>query len=157
MRSSPVSPILAAAVIVAALTGSVLAEERVTGSEIPTNSYYDDPLTPTERDGIAAEENVSPNDGKASTPDPADMGVIPTPAPIVPGGSAAAPQESKDPTKTAESEADIILDDAKKNAPVTRAEYDRCLGQWDAQTQMTKEEWAASCRSTLNYFPEDSN
>ena len=28
------------------------------------------------------------------------------------------------------------------------------MNQWGPQTQMTKEEWAASCRSTLRYFPE---
>ena len=26
--------------------------------------------------------------------------------------------------------------------------------QWGPQTQMTKEEWAASYRKTLRYFPE---
>jgi hypothetical protein len=156
MRSSLFLSLLAAAAAVAMLTGSVLAEEGVTGSEIPTNAYHDDPLTADEREGIASEENVSPDDGESSMPAPADRGVIPTPAPVVPGDGATAP-EKPDSTKTAESEADIILDDAKKSRPVTRGEYERCLQQWDAQTQMTKKEWAESCRTTLQYYPEGSN
>jgi hypothetical protein len=156
MRRSPVSSLIAAAAVVAALAGSALAEERVRGSEIPTNAYYDNPITPDERDGIASEENVSPNDGEASTPPPSERGIIPTPAPIVPGDSADT-TKTTDPTRTAESEADVILDDSKQNEPVTAGEYNRCLSQWDAQTQMTKEQWATSCRSTLGYFPEGSN
>jgi hypothetical protein len=156
MPRSPVSSLAAAAAVIAALAGFAFAEEKVKGSEIPTNAYYDNPMTPDERAGIASEENVSPNDGEASVPDPADRGIIPTPAPIVPGDSAEA-EKQPDSTKTAESEADVILDDSKKSVPVTAGEYNRCLGQWDAQTQMTKEEWAASCRSTLGYFPEGSN
>jgi len=159
MHTLTASRVFAAAVLAAALgiaTGPVLAEERVTGSEIPTNSYYGDPLTPDERAGIASEENVSPNDGRPSMPDAADDGVIPTPEPIVPGDSAAAPPNPA-PAKTAESEAEVVLDDAKKNAPVTASEFDKCLSQWDPQTQMSKEQWEGSCRSTLPYFPEGSN
>jgi hypothetical protein len=156
MRCSPVLPLLAVAAAVALLSGSALAEEPVKGSDIPTNAYHGDPLTSDERAGIASEENVSPNDGESSKPDPADRGVIPTPAPVTPGGSAAAPDKPGS-TKTAESEADVILDESKKNAPVTREEYDRCLSQWDPQTQMTKEEWAESCRTTLRYYPEAPN
>ena len=51
-------------------------------------------------------------------------------------------------------EAEEVLKDAKKNDPVTRAEYEKCLQQWEPQTQMTREQWAASCRATLKYFPE---
>jgi hypothetical protein len=29
-----------------------------------------------------------------------------------------------------------------------------CLKQWDPQTQMSKQEWAESCRTTLEYYPE---
>ena len=54
----------------------------------------------------------------------------------------------------AESEADVIIDDSKKNFRVSQKELDECIGQWDPQTQMTKEEWASSCRDTLQYFPE---
>lgn len=156
MRSSTFLSLLAVAAAVALLTGSTLAEEGASGSEIPTNAYHDDPLTADERAGITSEENVSPNDGESSEPDPADRGIIPTPAPITPGGSAAAP-DKPGPTKRAESEADVILDESKKSQPVTRAEYDNCLRQWDPQTQMTKQEWAQSCRTTLGYFPEGEN
>lgn len=40
-------------------------------------------------------------------------------------------------------------------AQVTRS-LDKCISEWDAQTQMTKEEWAASCRTTQKYFPDES-
>lgn len=131
------------------LAGPVFAGPE-TGADIPKNSYYDDPLTNTERDAIAEEENVSPNDGSPSRPDPADRGVIPVPADVVPGDRSALDK----PFKVAESEADVILDDAKKSDPVTSGEMDKCMGDWDPQTQMSKEEWEASCRSTLPYFPE---
>lgn len=62
--------------------------------------------------------------------------------------------QSPAPQQGAENEAEVILKDAKKNDPETRAEYEECLQQWGPQTQMTKEEWAASCRATLKYFPE---
>lgn len=129
--------------------GPVLAGPE-TGSDIPKNSYYDDPLTNTERDAIAEEEDVSPNDGSASRPDPADRGVIPVPADVVPGDRSALDE----PFKVAESEADKIIDDAKKSTPVTAGDMEKCMGDWDPETQMTKEEWAESCRSTLPYFPE---
>ena len=51
------------------LSVTVLAAE--TAAEIPKDSYYNDPLTATERSGIAQEENVSPNDGRASVPNAA--------------------------------------------------------------------------------------
>ena len=59
--------------------------------------------------------------------------------------------------KAGESEADVILDDAKKNDQVTRKDVSDCIGQWDPQTQMSKTEWANSCRTTLEYFPEGGN
>jgi hypothetical protein len=153
MQILPIFSWRAAAVAVAfgVLTGPVLAEQ-VTGSEIPKNSYYDDPLTQTERDAIASEENVSPNDGRPSTPDPADRGVIPTPADVIPGDRSDAGGDK--PMVVAESEADKIIDDSKKSYPVTTGEMDKCMGDWDPQTQMSKEEWEQSCRSTLPYFPE---
>lgn len=153
MQTLPIFSWRAAAVAVAfgVLTGPVIAEE-VTGSEIPKNSYYDDPLTKTERDAIASEEDVSPNDGRPSTPDPADRGVIPTPAEVVPGDRSDAAGDK--PMVVAESEADKIIDDAQKSAPVTAGDMAKCMGEWDPQTQMSKEEWEQSCRTTLQYFPE---
>lgn len=62
--------------------------------------------------------------------------------------------QSPQPQSAADDEAQIILKDAKKNDPESKAEYDKCLQQWGPQTQMTKEQWAASCRATLKYFPE---
>ena len=51
-------------------------------------------------------------------------------------------------------EAEVILKDSKKSDPESQKEVADCLKQWGPQTQMTKEEWAASCKSTLRYFPE---
>jgi len=165
MHTSSTSRLLAAAVLIAALgifTGPVLAEEQVKGSEIPTDAYYGDKLSPSERAGIASEEDVSPNDGKASVP-PSDLqGVIPdaadpekgdTTVAAPPGGDLPGDVDTKG-SKTAESEADVIIDDSKKNFRESGKELNDCLSQWGPQTQMTKEEWAASCRTTLQYFPE---
>jgi phosphoglycolate phosphatase-like HAD superfamily hydrolase len=58
------------------------------------------------------------------------------------------------PKQTAPDEAARILQDSKKQDPETSKEIAECLNQWGPQTQMTKEEWAASCRQTLRYFPE---
>jgi Na+-translocating ferredoxin:NAD+ oxidoreductase RnfG subunit len=57
------------------------------------------------------------------------------------------PNESKEILKE-------ILKDSQKQDPETPKELAECMNQWGPNTQMTKEEWAASCRSTLNYFPE---
>ena len=57
--------------------------------------------------------------------------------------------------KKAPNEVDVILEDSKKSDPETLKELAECMNQWGPQTQMTKEEWAASCRSTLRYFPEN--
>ena len=51
-------------------------------------------------------------------------------------------------------EAEQILKDSQKQDAETPKELAECLKQWGPNTQMTKEEWAASCRSTLHYFPE---
>jgi hypothetical protein len=150
------SPLLAVAVALTAfgiLTAPVLAQE--TGTDIPKNSYYKDPLTKAERGAIAEEENVTPNDGQASVPDAADDGVIPDAA-IDQGKDAKAQPAAPADTKTAkkESEAQIILDQSKKSDKVTKQGLADCLKDWDPQSQMSKSEWAASCRSTLEYFPD---
>ena len=166
MHTSSVSPIAAAAGLFAALSifsGFVIAEEKVTGSEIPTNSYYDQKLTPDEKAGIASEEDVSPNDGKASVP-PSDLqGIIPDAADPEKGDvTVNTPADGALPGDTAKKgdanadEADAVIQQSKENFRVSKNEYDRCLGQWDPQTQMSKEEWAQSCRTTLQYFPESN-
>ena len=151
MIISPASRLVAVAILIAigTFTGPVVAQE--TGADIPKNSYYDNPLTPSQRDAIAEEEDVSPNDGKPSVPDTADRGVIPD---AVEDGNGATPATKPSHRKTAESEADVILDESKKNDRVTGKDMSECLKQWDPQTQMSKQEWAESCRTTLEYFPE---
>ena len=62
--------------------------------------------------------------------------------------------QTPEPKQNAPNEADAIPQDSKKNDPETPKELGECMNQWGPQTQMTKEEWAASCRSTLHYFPE---
>jgi hypothetical protein len=42
-------------------------------------------------------------------------------------------------------EAEVILQESKKQDPETPKEIAECM----------KEEWAASCRRTLRYFPEN--
>jgi hypothetical protein len=152
MITTPASRLVAVAILIAlgTFTGPAVAQE--TGADIPKNSYYDKTLTPTERDGIAEEENVSPNDGTPSVPDRADRGVIPD---AVEDGSGGTPAKKPGHPKTAESEADIILDESKKNDRVTAKDMSECLKQWDPQTQMSKQEWAESCRTTLEYYPEE--
>jgi hypothetical protein len=61
---------------------------------------------------------------------------------------------SSEPKQGPSSEAAKILQDSKKNIPETPRDLAECMNQWGPQTQMTKEEWAASCRRTLHYFPE---
>ena len=58
------------------------------------------------------------------------------------------------PKQNVPNEAEVILQDSKKQDPETPKEIAECMKQWGPQTQMTKEEWAASCRRTLRYFPE---
>jgi len=69
---------------------------------------------------------------------------------LVSGASA----QSAEPKQKAPNEAEVILQDSKKQEPETPKEIAECLKQWGPNTQMTKEEWAASCRRTLQYFPE---
>jgi hypothetical protein len=167
MYTSPTSRLPVAAALLAALgllSGSVLAEEQIKGREIPSDAYYGDKLTPSDRSGIESEEAVTPNDGKASVP-PSDLqGVIPDAADPEKGDTAvAAPPDGALPGDVApkkggsENEAEAILKQSKENFRVTKSELDKCISQWDAQTQMTKEEWAQSCRTTLQYDPEGEN
>jgi len=51
-------------------------------------------------------------------------------------------------------EPEVILKDSQKQDPVTAKEIAECEKQWSSSSQMTKQEWSASCRSTLRYFPE---
>jgi hypothetical protein len=150
MTTSPVHRFFAAAILIAigTLTGPAFAQ--VSGADVPKDSYYDKPLTPAERSAIAEEEDVSPNDGRPSVPDAADRGVIPD---AVEDGDGSTPSK-KAHSRTAESEADVILDESKKNDRVTAKDMSECLKQWDPQTQMSKQEWAESCRTTLEYYPE---
>ena len=62
--------------------------------------------------------------------------------------------QSPPPKQAAPNETEVILQDSKKNDPETPKEVAECMKNWGPQTQMTKEEWAASCRRTLQYFPE---
>ena len=155
------SPLLAAAAVIALgiLSAPVLAAE--TAADVPKDSYYDDPLTATERSGIAQEENVSPNDGRASVPNAKDEGVIPDAADKADQKAATETQEQnlqKDVNsgakRSGESEADAILDESKKDFKVTKRSLEDCLKDWDPQTQMSKTEWKESCRTTLEYFPD---
>jgi hypothetical protein len=147
-------PAIAAAFAVLAFNGAALAE---TASEVPKNSYYDDPLSASERSGIAQEENVTPSDGRASVPNAKDDGVIPDAAVDqnkLDSDNASPSPETVEKKKPHESEADAIIDDSKKNYKVSKKDLQSCLKDWGPQTQMTKEEWAASCRTTLEYFPD---
>jgi hypothetical protein len=69
----------------------------------------------------------------------------------LPSGSAAAQSQEK---QRPPNEAETILQDSKKQDPETPKEISECMKQWGPNTQMTKDEWAASCRRTLKYFPE---
>ncbi len=135
------------AVAIAALgifSAPVLAE---TAADVPKESYYNDPLTATERSGIAHEENVSPNDGQASVPNAVDEGVIPDAADTADQKAATETQEpnlQKDvnrgakqmPARTKPTPSSI----KKKDFKVTKQDLDDCLKDWDPQTQMTKAE-----------------
>ena len=56
------------------------------------------------------------------------------------------------PKRTVPDEAEKILQE--KQDPETSKEIAECMNQWGPQTQMTKQEWATTCRKTLRYFPE---
>lgn len=163
-RLSLTVSIAAFAAAVCFVAGMAVAADDVTPSEIPKNAYPDDPMTQNERAGIASEEDVSPNDGSASVPAPQDQAVIPDAADPEKGDkTVAAPADGALPGDTAskgassESEATKIIDQSKDNFRVTQNEYNKCLGQWDPQTQMSKDQWAQSCRTTLQYFPEGNS
>ncbi|MEI9899298.1 MAG: hypothetical protein WDN31_03260 [Hyphomicrobium sp.] len=149
----PLSAAIAAIAALTALAGVAIAE---TAAEVPKDSYYHDPLTPSEQSGISQEENVTPSDGRASVPNPQDDGIIPDAA--IDQGNGASPGPSPLP-ETADKkvrdadEADVVIEDSKKDYKVTKKDMASCMKDWGPQTQMTKEEWAASCRTTLEYFP----
>jgi hypothetical protein len=158
MHTSPASRLLAAAALLTALglLAAPALAQKPSAADVPKNSYYKDPLTPAERGAIAEEEDVSPNDGRPSVPAPQDEGVIPDAADDQKGdGKAAGPGPA--PKKPGETEAQVILDDAKKNVPVSPEALAKCIKDWDPQTQMSKQEWAESCRTTLQYFPEEKD
>jgi len=151
---SPLPAALATIAMLAAFSAAVVAE---TASEIPKNSYYNDPLTAAERSGIAQEENVTPNDGHPSVPNRQDDGVIPDAAIDQSANAEQGPQpgvETAEKKTAGESEANVIIQDSKKNYRVTKKDLADCMKNWSPQTQMTKSEWAASCRTTLEYFPD---
>jgi hypothetical protein len=152
MRITIGSAMLAAAVLAVFSLGFEAFAPEATAAEIAKNAYPNTTLTPAERGAIAEEEAITPGDGQPSTPFPQDRGVIPDVDEPVTDGKSAATAPAK--PKPGESEAEVILDDAKKNDQVTRKDISDCIRQWDAQTQMSKEEWAKSCRTTLEYFPE---
>ena len=66
----------------------------------------------------------------------------------------AAIAQSPAPKQNAPNEAEVILQDSKKQDPETPKEIAECMNQRGPQTQMSREEWGASCRRTLGYFPE---
>lgn len=150
----PLSAAVAAVAALTALSGIAVAE---TAAEIPKDSYFNDPLTASERSGIAQEESVTPNDGRVSVPNKQDDGIIPDAAI---DQSAAAPKDSAPSDESVEkrvpgeNEANVVIQDSKKNYKVTKKDISGCMKDWGPQTQMTKEEWAASCRTTLEYFPD---
>ena len=145
--------LIAVVLALAAFNGAAIAE---TASQVPENSYYDDPLTASERSGIAQEESVTPNDGRASVPNRADDGIIPDAAI---DQQNLAPTDNPPPAESLEkrkgdNEANAVIQDSKKNYKVTKKDFESCMKDWGPQTQMTKAEWAASCRTTLEYFPD---
>jgi len=149
------SSLSAVAVAVAALTIFNAAASAETAAEVPKNSYYDDPLTQAERSGIAQEENVLPSDGQVSVPPAQDDGVVPDSA-IDQAKSApqGPPPTDEELNQRGDDEANVVIQDSKRNFKVTHKSMEECMKDWGPQTQMTKEEWAASCRTTLEYFPD---
>jgi hypothetical protein len=149
MHTSATAPALAFAAVLTAF-GTFAVPALAESTNIPTNAYYDRALTPDEKEAIRQEEAVTPNDGKASVPAPGDEGIIPDAAAPTPS----AKSDAGKPHEKAETEAEVILKDSKKVEPVTKKDFDECMQAWSPQTQMSKAEWAASCRTTLQYFPE---
>jgi hypothetical protein len=72
---------------------------------------------------------------------------------FVAGVTSAKSQEGQQRTPN---EAKEILKDSQKQDPETPKELAECMKRWGPNTQMTKEERAASCRSTLNFPPAAS-
>jgi len=71
-------------------------------------------------------------------------------------GSSIAPSLAGTPSNPApRDEAEVILEDAKKNDPVTSADLEACMKDWDSETRMTRKEWEASCKRTLKFFPDE--
>jgi len=147
MQISAAAPAVALAAVLSAL-GTLAVPALAESTNVPTNAYYDRALTADEKDAIRQEEAVTPNDGKASVPPPGEEGTIPDAA--VPSAKSS---EAK-PNQKPQTEAEVIIEDSKKVDPVTKKDFDECMQAWSPQTQMTKTEWAASCRTTLSYFPE---
>jgi len=146
MQISAASAVALAAVLSA--LGTLAAPALAESANVPTNAYYDRALTADEKDAIRQEEAVTPNDGKASVPPPGEEGTIPDAAVPSPKASEAKPRQQP------QTEAEVIIEDSKKVVPVTKKDFDECMQAWSPQTQMTKAEWATSCRTTLSYFPE---
>lgn len=149
MHTSAAASALALTAVLTAL-GTFAVPARAESTNIPTNAYYGRALTADEQEAIRQEEAVTPNDGKTSVPPPGEEGTIPDAA--VP--AAAAKSDADKPQGKPQSEAEVILQDSKKVSPVTKKDFDECMQAWGPQTQMSKSEWAASCRTTLQYFPE---
>ena len=149
MHTPAASQALAVALALTAL-GFFAAPAAAESTNVPTNAYYDRALTDDEKQAIQEEEAVTPNDGKPSVPAPAVQDIIPdadVPQPT-------AKSDAGQPQKKPQTEAEVILEDSKKVDPVTKQDFDNCMQAWSPQTQMSKSEWAASCRTTLSYFPE---
>ena len=149
MHTSAAAPALALAAVLTALS-TFAAPALAESTDIPTNAYYDRSLTADEKDAIRQEEAVTPNDGKASVPAPGDESIIPDAAVPLP----TAKSDAGKPQEKAQTEAEVILNDSKKVDTVTKKDFDECMQAWSPQTQMSKAEWASSCRTTLQYFPE---
>jgi hypothetical protein len=162
MRVAFQSAGLAALILSAAISGAGAAAAVELAADVPAGAYHDQTLSGSERGAIADEENISPNDGRASVPNPGDQAIIPdandpekgdTTVNVTPDGALPGDTHQKGEKQT-ESEANVILDQSKKNFRVSKSEYERCIKQWDPQTQMSRSEWAESCRTTLQYYPE---
>ena len=159
MPSKMFLPLAVAGMAIALYAVPALTAEKAT--DIPKDTYYKDPLTASERSGIASEENVSPNDDRQSLPTPQDEGVIPDAgdkadrdAAIETPAQNLKEDADRSAEKRGESEANAILDESKKDFKVTKKGLADCLKDWDPQTEMSKSEWAESCRTTLEYFPD---
>jgi len=161
MHSQSLLPAAADAVFAALAFFSAPLLAAETAADIPKDTYASDPLTVTERSGIASEENVSPNDGRMSVPASGDEGVIPDAGDRA-DRTANTETEKQNldedvhhgPKGSEKDEAAAVLKESKKDFKVTHKDLADCMKSWGPQTQMTKEEWAASCRTTLEYFPD---